>query len=148
LVAAYGSRQAFDARFASDVAFVEPARFLARAAASAGANVYLYRFGYVTPAKRASQSGASHASELPYVFDTLSAVNTSVDPADQEMATTLGDYWVQFARTGVPAPAHRPRWPRYTLASPMQMKFDERGGAADVSSDPALDAIESHFKQE
>jgi para-nitrobenzyl esterase len=148
LVAAYGSRQAFDARFASDVAFIEPARFLARAAASAGASVYLYRFGYVTPAKRASQSGASHASELPYLFDSLSAVNTSVDPADQEVATTLGDYWVQFARTGVPAPTHRPRWPRYTLASPMLMKFDERGGDADVSSDPPLDAIESHFKQQ
>jgi para-nitrobenzyl esterase len=65
----------------------------------------MYRFGYVAPAKRASQSGASHASELPYVFDTLSAVNTPIDPADQAMATTLGDYWVQFARAGVPAPA-------------------------------------------
>jgi para-nitrobenzyl esterase len=147
LVAAYGSRQAFDARFASDVAFVEPARFLARAAASAGANVYLYRFGYVTPAKRASQRGASHASELPYVFDTLSAANTPIDPADQQMATTLGDYWIQFARTGVPAPANRPPWPRYTLASPVLMKFDDRGSAADVSYDPPLDAIESHFKQ-
>jgi para-nitrobenzyl esterase len=147
LVAAYGSRQAFDARFAGDVAFVEPARFLARAAADAGANVYTYRLGYVTPAKRASQSGAWHASELPYVFDTLSAVSTPIDPADQEMATILGDYWVEFARTGAPAPASRPAWPRYTRASPVQMDLDERGGIANLSSEPPLDAIESLFKR-
>ncbi|MBL7396133.1 hypothetical protein INQ29_25210, partial [Escherichia coli] len=55
---AYGSAEAYDRHIPSDYTFTEPAFSLARRQA-ANAPTWLYRFGYVAEAKRATLAGAS-----------------------------------------------------------------------------------------
>ncbi|MBF2025601.1 MAG: carboxylesterase family protein [Oscillatoriales cyanobacterium C42_A2020_001] len=56
-----------------DIAMHEPARFVARQMTAAGQPAWLYRFGYVAQSLRPKVMGASHASELPFLFGTLDA---------------------------------------------------------------------------
>lgn len=47
--------------------------------------------------------GVTHASGIPYVFDTIGAhYGVALTPADEKMAQTLLAYWIQFAKTGNP----------------------------------------------
>src|SRR5580704_6470615 len=50
---------------------IEPARFVARIYASMGMPAYVYRFSYVATSRRSTWTGAHHASEIPFVFDTI-----------------------------------------------------------------------------
>ena len=87
-------------------------------------------------------SGAGHASEIPYVFDTLGAVDIEATAADRAMADTVSDYWVAFARSGDPNGAGRPAWPGFALDTGSLMNFTE--GGPRPGPDPAkarLDAI-------
>lgn len=113
-------------RFVTDGLFGEPSRFMARAAARAQPAVYLYRFSYVAERLRGRVGGALHASELPYVFDTLPEIVQSCQSeawfqrlyapgfaatdADRAVAATTHGYWIDFARTGDPNGGDRPRW--------------------------------------
>ena len=50
---------------------IEPARFVARTIAAAGEPAYEYRFSYVAGSIRNKVPGALHATEIPFVFDTV-----------------------------------------------------------------------------
>lgn len=141
LTSAYGSKSALEARLASDVTFVEPARELARLHAAAGQRAWLYSFGYVAEAKRKPQTGAGHASDLPFVFDTLPAAEIAPSPADTAAARLVGDYWVAFARTGDPNGAGRAQWPAYDAKADMLLAVGSGGAAPAPAGSPALDAI-------
>ncbi|MFF3209223.1 carboxylesterase/lipase family protein [Streptomyces sp. NPDC002886] len=53
--------------------------------------------------------GASHGSELPYLFDT----GLPMSAAQRVLAERMTDYWTRFAATGDPnAPGTGPWWPR------------------------------------
>jgi para-nitrobenzyl esterase len=97
----------------------EPARFTARAFTAKGVPVYVYRFSYVQEAMRQVwPDGAPHASEIPYVFDTLGTAAFGTQPLqpsreDQAVARKLNSYWVNFARTGNPNGPGLPNWPSY-----------------------------------
>ena len=52
---------------------VEPARFVVRAVAATGQRAYEYRFSYVAESLRKQWKGAPHATEIPFVFDTVAA---------------------------------------------------------------------------
>ncbi|MDP0880940.1 carboxylesterase family protein, partial [Klebsiella variicola] len=84
-----GSKAAYEAKLASDLNFVEPARFMAGSAAAAGQPAWLYNFGYVAEAKRKSTKGASHASELAYVIDNLQVSGDPVSDADRAAAKLI-----------------------------------------------------------
>ena len=116
------------ARIASDQLMVEPARFVAQTLTAQGVPVYEFRFSYVAAAIRSQVSGAPHASELPFVFDTLSArYGTSVTPQDAQMAKLANDYWVSFAKTGNPNGNGRPQWSAYDTKSDSQLEFSPNG---------------------
>ena len=57
----------------SDGAMVEPARLLARLASAAGQPTFEYRFSYVASSMRKDVAGALHATEIPFVFETVRA---------------------------------------------------------------------------
>lgn len=83
--------------------------------ASAVAPVYAYRFSWVPLSKRASQRGAIHTAEIPYVFGHVAA-DTQADPASRVLSHLLADHWVAFAKTGSPELAGR-AWPRFEAGS-------------------------------
>ncbi len=144
--AAYPSKDDFDSYFANDFTFVEPAHFLAGAAAASGKPSYLYRFNYVTASRRKSLKGAPHATDVPYVFGNLAATGDEISDADRATAQLIGDYWIAFASTGTPAAPGHAAWPQYAASTDQLLEFTADGGAAAATAGTsALAAITSHF---
>lgn len=98
-----------------DRIMIEPARLTAQLLSDQGLKVYEYRYGYTASQKRPqSPFGAPHASELPFVFETVGArYGAAATPQDYDAARLIHAYWVNFARTGDPNGAGLPQWPTY-----------------------------------
>ena len=80
---------------------------------------------------RKQWKGAPHATEIPYVFDTVSArYGKDLTAADAAAAKAMHAYWVGFARTGVPQAAGLPAWPAYQPATDQIMDFTLQGPVA------------------
>jgi para-nitrobenzyl esterase len=60
-------------------------------------------------------TGASHASELTYIFDLTGTPVPSpgLTPAQQDLSDAMVGYWTRFARSGNPNSAGEPAWPLY-----------------------------------
>jgi para-nitrobenzyl esterase len=115
----------------SDGAMVEPARLMARLASAAGQPTYLYRFSYVASSIRKDTRGALHATEIPFVFETVRAkYGDATTPEDEAIAAAANAYWVAFARTGDPNGDGRPKWPAYSAKDDVIMDFALAGPAA------------------
>jgi para-nitrobenzyl esterase len=108
---------------------IEPARAIARLLSSRGQKVYEYRFGYVaTSFRKLYTAGAPHATEIPFVFDTVRArYGAQTSRVDQRMARIIHAYWISFAKHGRPDPKGLPAWPAYHAASDELMSFTARG---------------------
>jgi len=128
----------------SDGAMVEPARLLARLASAAGQPTFLYRFSYVASSIRKDAKGALHATEIPFVFETVRAkYGDATTPEDEAIAAAMNAYWVSFARSGDPNGEGRPRWPAYAEKDDVLMDFAIAGPAAKPDPRKArLDLIE------
>lgn len=128
----------------ADRMFIEPARAVARAL-GARQPAWLYRFSYAVPALAQAMGGAPHASEIPYVFDTVSArMGNAPLPVEAAVATVMHRYWVNFARTGRPDGNGGPAWPRIEESSTRVQIVDASG--ARNNDDPLtrrLDFVES-----
>ncbi len=115
---------------------VEPARFVATVYASKGQPAYIYRFGYVAQSMRKQWPGAPHATEIPYVFDTVAAkYGKDLAPQDEAMARAMLNYWVAFAKTGDPSTGNPVAWPRFTPETNMVMDFTPDNGPV-AETDP------------
>jgi para-nitrobenzyl esterase len=101
-------------KVAADRAMMEPARFVARLLSSQGHTVFLYRFAYVATSMRSEWPGATHASEVPYVFETVRArYGSATSPEDERVAHEVHAFWVGFAKHGVPQATGQPAWPAF-----------------------------------
>ncbi len=78
--------------------------------------------------------GATHASELQYLFGLPAASAGILSAQQQQLAATMRHEWTSFARSGVPSAARVPAWPRFTA-----------GGQAMLSLVPPEPATESSF---
>jgi para-nitrobenzyl esterase len=111
----------------SDAMAVEPARFVA-ATIGDMQPVYEYRFSYVADSMRKEWKGAPHATEIPFVFDTVKArYEAAMTPADEKVAQAMNACWLQFAKTGNPSVPGKPAWPRYTRQGDRLMNFTADG---------------------
>jgi para-nitrobenzyl esterase len=117
---------------ASDRMMVEPARFVVRTIAAMGQPAYEYRFSYVAESLRKTWKGAPHATEIPFVFDTVAArYLKDLTPADEATAKAALAYWVAFAKTGNPDGEGRPHWPAYNANDDQLMNFTNAGPVAE-----------------
>lgn len=116
----------------TDKVWAEPARFTAISFASKGKPAYIYLFSYVSPSmQQMMRYGASHASEIPYVFNNLRGRNgVAVDPKDKEVAKMMNSYWTNFAKTGDPNGNGLPKWPVYDPVKNEIIEFQSDGSAA------------------
>jgi para-nitrobenzyl esterase len=96
-----------------------------RKAAQGAAPAYLYLFCYHTPVLD-GRPRAHHFSEVPYVFDNtdLSSFATGGTAEARELAATISDAWINFARNGNPNHRGLPQWPAFTADKVPTMCFD------------------------
>lgn len=118
----------------TDMVWAEPARFTARAFVAKAAPAYLYLFSYVPASlQERMRYGASHASEIAYVFDNLADRNGfTAAPRDKEVAKLMNAYWVNFAKTGNPNGSGLPAWPVYDTQKNEVFEFKQDGFAAAI----------------
>jgi para-nitrobenzyl esterase len=122
-------------KVAGDAMMIEPARFIAQTLSSDGQPVWEYRFSYVADSMRTQWPGAPHASEIPYVFDTVKdRYGAALTPADEQAAKVMNAYWLQFAKTGNPNGAGLPHWPAYHTQSDKLMDFTDHGPVSEPDS--------------
>ncbi|MGQ3045427.1 MAG: carboxylesterase/lipase family protein [Niveispirillum sp.] len=115
-------------KIAGDRGFIEPARYVVRAAAARNATSYGYRFSYIAQSQQATAMGAMHASEIPFVFRTINVrFPGQVTPADEATSKAFHDYVVSFARDGVPSATGGPDWRPYDPAADKILDFTLQG---------------------
>ena len=82
-----------------------------------GAPVYSYRFEQESPIMD-GKLYSPHTLEIPFVFDTANEVEGAMITGGGEqvanVAKTVSEVWVQFAKTGKPGAPGLPDWPEYT----------------------------------
>ncbi|MEJ5368200.1 MAG: carboxylesterase family protein [Bryobacteraceae bacterium] len=116
---------------AMDRMMIEPARFTVRRMAAAGQKAFHYRFSYVAESMRKEWPGAPHATEIPYVFNTVKVkYGEKLAPADQAMADLVHAYWVDFVKKGDPNGSGRPAWPACDPACDTVLEFGLQQTAA------------------
>lgn len=122
-----------------DRAMAEPARFLAQSVSATGQPAWYYRFAYVAEHLRTVTPGAPHASEIPYVMNTIEArYGARTTDADRAMARAVHTLWANFARDGDPNAASAgpgagaQRWPPFDVQHTMlEVRNDGRVAAPD-----------------
>lgn len=86
------------------------------------APVYGYHFNYTSPYTPI----ASHVTEIPFVFGTLTpqrVIGSTTPPAeaDRALSETIMSYWVNFATRGDPNGPGLPPWPAYDESDVVQI---------------------------
>ena len=93
----------------------------------AGNPAYQFQFARVAPGREAA--GASHGTEVPYVFGNLGAAANSpkYNDTDRQVSAAMQEYWTNFAKTGDPNGGRLPRWPQFTPAARAYIEFTTGG---------------------
>jgi para-nitrobenzyl esterase len=119
-----------------DVGFRMPAIRMAEALSARGVPVWMYLAAISSP-EFDGRMGSSHAVELPFVFDNLTADRApelvGTDPANAALADTTQRLWVSFATSGVPSASGAPQWPRYDATTRTTLLLDR---TLSVQDDP------------
>jgi para-nitrobenzyl esterase len=112
--------------------------------AEAGRPGWLYRFDWAAPD---NAFGAGHCIELPFLFHDPQHWNAPMTKGGRgtELAgigAAMRRSWAAFARTGDPANAAIPAWPRYDAKSRATLLFDR---VTALAGDPAGCAWRKHW---
>jgi para-nitrobenzyl esterase len=114
--------------FLTDRTFRIPAIRLAERQLVHGANVWMYRFDWPTPAF-GGRMKACHGLEIPFVWNNLDKYGANLltgdDPARQKVADALHQSWIMYAHTGNPHASGLPQWPAYDGTQRATMLFNE-----------------------
>jgi para-nitrobenzyl esterase len=120
----------------TDATFRIPAVRLAEAQHAAGGRVHKYLFTWRSRAL-GGRLGATHALEIPFMFDTLTRPGVDAfigpGPLPAELAERMHAAWTAFVHTGDPACGALPAWPAY---EPAGRKVMELGDACRLLHDP------------
>jgi para-nitrobenzyl esterase len=100
--------------------------------AASGQPVYNYFWTYRAAS---SPSGASHMSEIIYIFNNLDLItNRTFTEADHKVADTMSSYWVNFMKTGNPNGPGLPNWPAADPKNPTVMELGEHFGPIPIAT--------------
>lgn len=97
--------------------------------------IYMYHLERQLPG---SDTGAFHASEHWYVFQTLNRCWRKFKGADYELAQKMGAYWANFVLRQDPNGSGLPRWEPYQRENPQYMILDVESRTSPQQSDEAL----------
>ena len=97
---AKGNKIARISEFYNEIMFRLPAIIQAEGHSSFGGNIYMY---YWKEQSKIPLYKACHAVELAYVFYNIDETIYTGERADEELARTVSNMWVNFAKTGNPS---------------------------------------------
>lgn len=105
-----------------DAVFGWASERLVRKQAALGVPAYLYYFSHSYPSADAADMTGFHASEVPFVFGTITATPSfwpkiPDTAAERRFANQMLDYWTGFARGGKPSSSNGPAWAPFGPAS-------------------------------
>jgi para-nitrobenzyl esterase len=107
--------------------------------------VFFYRFTG-QPAFRADHPyfglGPTHGVELPYVFGAMDGRAANWTVADHELASTVQQYWTNFANSGDPNGEGLPRWPMFDDKHSLVMDLGQDSRAAPLEDQARLKRID------
>ena len=133
------------AAFEGDIRFRWDMWTWARLGAQAGkAKVFSYEFTQVPPYRAGDKHfgwGASHGTEMPYVFDHLDQTPLAWTSEDRALASTMASYWTNFAKTGDPNGAGLPTWPQFAGSDQQFMQLGAEIKPAMLRDEAALRRI-------
>jgi para-nitrobenzyl esterase len=94
---------------------------LVRSQTAQGHSAFFYVFDHGYPAADSLGLHGFHASELPFVFGTISQTPPAwpkppASPQEARLSAAMVDYWASFVRTGRPTAQGQPDWPAYGAA--------------------------------
>lgn len=117
-------RYAFE-QFAADHFFRIPVQRYLEAQCKYQPRVYSYLFSWKTP-ELGGKLGATHALEIPFVFNTLGDNSFGIFPKKTDrISFNMMDAQVNFARRGDPNHIGILRWPAYNAKTRSTMVFDK-----------------------
>ncbi|MGD0966250.1 MAG: carboxylesterase family protein [Candidatus Acidiferrales bacterium] len=97
--------------------------------AAAGNAAFEFQFDRTPPGRESV--GATHNSDLEYVFDTFGSRTPTpaphYDAVDQSVSDAMQQYWTNFAKTGDPSGGKLPQWPKFDPVSRTYMEFTGAG---------------------
>ncbi|MBN9629397.1 MAG: carboxylesterase family protein, partial [Actinobacteria bacterium] len=110
------------------------------------ADVWLYRFDHAAPFLRLIGLGATHATELPYLWGNLSG--GPKDPTfrlggrrvAQEISERMQERWTAFAHGRNPDAEDAPRWTPYAVTTGRETLVIERHDTVVSDLDASLRA--------
>lgn len=110
---------------------------LVKKQAALGLPAFLYLFDHGYPDADSEGLHAFHASELPYVFGTLTRTpprwpKIPATPRETALSAAMIGYWTSFVRTGRPRAANEPDWPSYGSTHAYMAFEDAPRTAADL----------------
>lgn len=122
-----------------DMYFAGPVKTQARAQAKKTSPAWLYHFTHVPPTGSGATLGSHHASELVYVFGTMTAPGAEAGErplalgtegawtdVDRQLSDRMMSHWTQFAATGNPNRDGLPGWPAYDVATDDFLTLNEQ----------------------
>lgn len=154
-----GSNKDEHLSFGGNVAFRDTemwaARLFAERQTAIGKRAYWYWFTHEPPLEPGVRDlKATHATEIPYVFNNLSAPRpipdlsspalVSASEKDRALAERISSYWVNFAKTGDPNGKQLPAWPRFQDRDQPPYVLGE---TAEIPGADVLNAYDERYKK-
>src|SRR5690606_2914884 len=102
---------------------------------SSSTTTYAYELddpNYLWPEGSIIARGASHASDLPFLFDLSVPISQPFDAMQSALADTMVRAWGAFVRSGTPATPER-AWPAYDAVEQSMLHLVP--GAVDITRD-------------
>jgi len=118
--------------------FLDSTILAGRKADQNAAPVWVYQFYRETPLE-GGRYHVPHASEIPFVFDTLDkakSIGGEPTAGAQVLADRMIAAWANFARNGDPNGARTPPWAKYNSTTRPTMIFDESPAGPRMEDDP------------
>ncbi|MBD2752874.1 carboxylesterase/lipase family protein [Spirosoma validum] len=108
--------------------------------------VYVYNFNRKVPANTPeTQFGAFHSGEIAYAYDNLHTLHRPWEPVDQQLASSMSSYWVNFAKTGNPNGKNLPNWPAYQPTTKNVLILDKTIQSKPLPTKPQLAFWEQYY---